>query len=247
MQQICSCKKKSYPDPRDYQFSDLMKKAAAMPQPFAVAPKVSLRSKFPPVYDQGQHGTCTSCAALACDDYYYHREGKRRPSILFTYYNQKAPDDLVDDDGDNVENALKKIRKFGSCKEKIWPYTEPWNKKPSKEAYVDGLKGHEITTFHAIKNITQLKSALSQGYPCPGALDWAFTDMDENYILNTPKKRSKKWNGHAIVFIGYDQEKRLIEIRNSWSDKWGDNGYAWITYEAMNLLQDWDDTYAIVR
>lgn len=243
MQQICSCKKKPYPDPRDYMYSDLMKH---LPARFTRPVHYSLRGGFPPVYDQGQHGTCTSCAALGCDHFYFHK-GKEKwmPSILFTYYNQKKPDDLKDDDGDNVENALKKVRKYGACKERIWPYTEPWNKKPSQEAYEDGLKGHEITSFYAIKNLIELRSAISQGYPCPGSVNWKFDSIDENNILHLPEKVDKKWNGHAIIFVGYDDEKKLLEIRNSWSDKWGDNGYGYIRYEDARKLVDFDDTYAV--
>ena len=243
MQEICSCKKKPYPDPRDYQFSDLMK---TLPAPFTFPIHFSLRDKFPQVYDQGQHGTCTSCAALGCDAYYNHR-GKPgwMPSILFTYYNQKAPDDLKEDNGDTVENALKKVRKYGVCKERIWPYTEPWNQKPSKEAYEDGLKGHEITFFYQINNLIELRKAISQGYPCPGVLNWKFDTIDSDNILHLPEKYNKDWNGHGIIFIGYDDERQLLEIRNSWSALWGDNGYGFVRYADAYKLIDFSDTYAV--
>ena len=44
---------------------------------------------------------------------------------------------------------------------------------------------------------------------------------------------------HAMVIVGYDQEEVLIEkkktmvkywvLKNSWSEAWGENGYAWIS------------------
>ena len=240
------CCKKRVIDPRDYLFDDLEKQKSMSPN---VPVTYNLKEKFPPVYDQGQSGTCTSCSALACDDYYYHTPKGRGwiPSWKFTYYNQKKPDDLKLDDGSNVERALKMVRKYGACNSKVWPNDEKWNLKPSEEAYKDGLKGHEITTFHRLKNMKQLKQAISHGYPVPASVSWAFKDYDENFIMNTPTdKEIEKSGGHAIVIVGYDDNRKLIEIRNSWSTLWGNQGYAYITYDVAKKIIDWSDTYAVV-
>lgn len=247
MNRALGCKKKAVIDPRDYLFEDLEKKKA-MSQFVPIA--FNLKDKFPAVYDQGQSGTCTSCAVLACDDYYNHApKGKGWiPSWKFTYYNQKKPDDLKVDDGSNVERALKIVRKYGACNSKVWPNDSQWNLKPSEEAYKNGLKGREITTFHRLKNMHQLKQAISNGYPVPASIVWAFRDYDENFIMNTPTKKEIKQSGnHAIVIVGYDDETGLIEIRNSWSAGWCNDGYGYITQDVFVQIIDWSDTYAVVR
>ena len=71
-------------------------------------------------------------------------------------------------------------------------------------------------------------------------------------------------SGHAIVVVGYDDEKKIknnqfgtettgaLLIRNSWGPNWGDNGYGWLPYQyVLNNLatdfwtlsnMDWIDT-----
>lgn len=243
---LCGAKKRPI-DPRDYLFEDLIKKSTLKPIPL----KASTKEGFPAVYCQ-HYGDCTANAALAADDYYYHapKKGTWVPSTVFTYYNSKADDhDLKEDDGSTVETALKEVRKRGACNSKVWPNTMPWNEKPSPEAYENGLKGKEITTFHRIKNFQELKRAIANGYPVPGVIQWAFQRYDENFILNNPTKADLKTydSWHAIVFVSYDDEKQLIEIRNSWGDGWCNNGYGYITYKSFAKVIDYYDTYAVVK
>ena len=37
--------------------------------------------------------------------------------------------------------------------------------------------------------------------------------------------------GHAVCAVGYDDDKQIVIIRNSWGDHWGDNGYCYFPYE----------------
>lgn len=42
---------------------------------------------------------------------------------------------------------------------------------------------------------------------------------------------------HAINVIGWDDSKNAWLIKNSWGTDWGDRGYAWVDYDALNLDQ----------
>jgi hypothetical protein len=44
-------------------------------------------------------------------------------------------------------------------------------------------------------------------------------------------KNSKKAGGHAVALIGFDDFKKAWLIKNSWGESWGENGYAWISYD----------------
>jgi C1A family cysteine protease len=46
--------------------------------------------------------------------------------------------------------------------------------------------------------------------------------------------------GHAILAVGYDDEKELVIIRNSWGKDWGDAGYGYLPYDyfAAGLVVD---------
>ena len=223
------------------------RKASLKPVPKAFSIKVGM----PPVYHQ-HYGNCTSNAVLGCDHYIYHRESPTwDPSTTFAYYCQKAADhDLKADDGSTVEMALKTTKKRGACSSKIWPNTEPWNKKPSPEAYENGLKGKEIKKWYILKSFKQMKQALSSGYPVAAAVAWCFKSIDPTtFVMNSPtdKEIDKCVSGHAIVIGGYDDTTKLVEFRNSWSDQWGNQGYGYMTYETFKRVIWWDDTYAVIK
>jgi len=40
--------------------------------------------------------------------------------------------------------------------------------------------------------------------------------------------------GHAVSIVGYDDTKRAWLIRNSWGQEWGDNGFAWISWDDIS-------------
>ena len=50
-------------------------------------------------------------------------------------------------------------------------------------------------------------------------------------IVQLPEKTEKMLGGHAIVIVGYDQEKHLFIFRNSWGEDWGDKGYGYLPFE----------------
>ncbi len=44
-----------------------------------------------------------------------------------------------------------------------------------------------------------------------------------------------KIGNHCLCCIGYDDEKEAWLIKNSWGNKWGEKGYAWIKYGSHNV------------
>ena len=48
-----------------------------------------------------------------------------------------------------------------------------------------------------------------------------------------------KGGGHAVCVIGYDDQRQMLRILNSWGSSWGNNGQAWLTYDFVrqNFLQ----------
>lgn len=212
--------------------------------------KASIKSRMPYVYKQ-IYGSCTANAVLACDHYYYHTN-KHHPSATFTYHQARVIDGCGKskrDDGSSVESALDAVRKYGVCVAEVWPNEKPFYKKPSKEAYKNGLKGQDLTTFHRLRSLTQLKKAIAKGYPIPCAVAWAFRIIDGNtWIMKPPTDEDlEDCSGHAIVIVSYDDEKRLVEFRNSWGSQWGNNGYAYIDYDTFKKIVWWDDTYAVIK
>ncbi len=40
---------------------------------------------------------------------------------------------------------------------------------------------------------------------------------------------------HAIVIVGWDDNKQAYLVKNSWSERWGDKGYVWVKYGSNNI------------
>lgn len=242
-------------DENNWQYSDHKTCKATVEK--ALPAKKSIKNKMPKIIYKQPCGNCTSNAVLAADAYYYHDpNGVWRPSTIFTYYNQRVMDgqSVKVDCGSCVQTALDAVRKYGACNAHVWPNNKPFSRKPSKAAYKDGLKGHEVTKYYEVLTPLQIKKALNSGYPVVAAVGWVFNCIDANtWVLSVMGKEPTKQeaeechSGHAIVFVGYDDEKQLFEFRNSWGEQWGNHGYGYLTYESVKNCVWFEDSYAVIK
>ena len=132
------------PDHRDFRFTSPVGLAGA---PLA---KTDLRAHCPPVYDQGQLGSCTAT-----------------PSRLFIYYNERVIEHSVDSDsGAQIRDGIKSVAKLGDCPETEWPYViAKFKTKPPKKCYADALKYKVILYQRVTQTLSQLKGCLASGWP----------------------------------------------------------------------------------
>src|ERR1700741_4048148 len=104
--------------------------------------KADLRKKCPPVYDQGDLGSCTANAIGAAFEFELLKDQSGNdfmPSRLFIYYNERVMEDSVKtDSGAQIRDGIKSVHNQGACSEAKWPYDiKKFAKKPSKTDYKD--------------------------------------------------------------------------------------------------------------
>src|SRR5208283_3932523 len=83
------------PDHRDHLYAAPVELAGVLP------PSTDLRPKCPPVYDQGQLGSCTANAIAAAIQFDQMKQQLAQifaPSRLFIYYNERAIEHTIDSD-----------------------------------------------------------------------------------------------------------------------------------------------------
>jgi C1A family cysteine protease len=210
---------------------------------------VDLRSNCPPVYDQGQLGSCTANAIGAAIEFELDKQKEKDfiPSRLFIYYNERAMENTISSDsGAQIRDGIKSVNHQGVCDEKKWPYTiSAFTKKPNAASYKDALK-NTVTSYHRITNdLSQMKGCLADGYPFVFGFSVYESFMSAAVATSghasLPKKTEKHEGGHAVMAVGYDDAKQWFIIRNSWGTGWGMHGYFTLPYAYLtndNLADD---------
>lgn len=208
------------------------------------------RKTCPEVYLQGDIGSCTS-SALCC--IYYHNliefgyKDIFLPSRLFIYYNTRMMNHSINiDNGGSIRDALKAMHAYGVCPEKMWKYNnDNFAVSPSPEAYDFGRHHKSIIYARVPQDIIQLKQCLIEGYLFAFGMsvysNFESDETEKTGILNMPSENDVYKGGHAVCAVGFDDEKSIFIVRNSWGDQWGDHGYFYLPYAYMldkNLVYD---------
>jgi Domain of unknown function (DUF4384)/Papain family cysteine protease len=52
-----------------------------------------------------------------------------------------------------------------------------------------------------------------------------------------PPPGDKLTGWHFITLVGYDEHRQAFRLINSWSPRWGDHGYAWLSYDLLKTTR----------
>ena len=202
----------------------------------AAAPKsADLRPRMPPVYDQGQLGSCTAnalCAALQCA-----HPTLPMGSRLFLYYNERRMEgDVLDDAGAQLSDGVSSLESVGVCPEAEWPYVvSKFAVAPTSRCYIDAAKNRASRTSFAVpSDAATMKQVLAAGHPfVVGIAVYASFESDtvaSTGVVPMPAAGEQCLGGHAVLCVGYDDAKGAWTMRNSWGPAWGDHGYFYLPY-----------------
>lgn len=84
-----------------------------------------------------------------------------------------------------------------------------------------------------IPSVEQLKKALVEHGPVVAPI--RYDKCLENYKGGVFSEKNMKEINHAVLLIGWDDEKEAWLIKNSWGEDWGEKGFAWIRYGSNNI------------
>jgi C1A family cysteine protease len=211
---------------------------------------IDLRSSCPAVYDQGDLGSCTANAIAGAYEFEKMKQSASYfiPSRLFIYYNERVIEGTVKiDSGAYIRDGIKSVVKQGVCPETEWPYNiKKFKSKPSTKCYKDALK-NEVKQYLTInQSLDQFKGCLATiGKPFVFGFtvysNFMTDSVAQTGIMIMPQAGDSIEGGHAVCCVGYDDNKKMFIIRNSWGTTWGDQGYFYMPYAYMinaNLCSD---------
>jgi C1A family cysteine protease len=211
-----------------------------------------LRKDCPPVYDQGKLGSCTAFACTKGMRETLARQAGERVtplSALFGYYETRSRMPLIGiimkhiDSGGTITEAVGALKDKGAAPEELWPYdVAQFTKKPPKPAY-EAAKEFKIHSSNQLTNLEDVKATLAKGHTVAFGFKVfeSFTKIGAEGKMPVPGAAEKPMGGHAVLAVGYDDSKKALIVRNSWSEKWADNGYFYMPYEVAGNAAMADD------
>jgi len=202
---------------------------------------------FTPIKNQGKIGSCTAHAGVAIMEYYIkkrtHVDYDLSEKYLY-WVTRRLLGWQKKDTGAYLRTVMQALTRFGVCEEKFSPYNENYVEEPSwvigqladdfqAETYLKlDKKGTSKTQV-----LSNIKRMINRNYPIVfGFTVFNKTINNQTGYISYPSRGSKIRGGHAVVIVGYDDNKRIgtttgaIKIRNSWGISWGENGYGWLPY-----------------
>ena len=229
------------PDPRDHE--------RAAPVSAERPPVFDLRHVCPPVYNQGDLGSCTANAIAAAVeiDLRSAQRPQWMPSRLYIYYNERARLNAVaTDTGGRLRDGVKSLAKLGVCPEALWRYdVAQFAVKPDEACYADGRMNLAAKYGRVAQTAEALEQVLFSGKPVLFGFSvysgFESKRMAKTGCLKLPGPREKLIGGHAVLCVGYDQTNKRFLVRNSWGIHWGLSGYFWMPYDYFcnpNLAHD---------
>lgn len=240
------------PDHRDLYY-------AAPPPPKGLPRSVDLRSKMPPVYDQGELGSCTANAIGAAVEFARRKQGEARfqPSRLFVYYGERVIEGTVDEDaGAQIRDGMKVVAKLGVCPENKkgtpanWPYViARFKDKPPAASYAFARANQALVYRRVPQVLSQLKGCLASGFPF--VFGFAVYEAFESEkvartgVLQMPATSESMVGGHAVLAVGYDDASQRFLVRNSWGADWGMKGYFTMPYAYVSDDHLSDDLWTL--
>lgn len=236
--------RRDLPDNRDYLYFAPPQILASLP------PSIDLRSQCPPVYDQGQLGSCTANAIAGAVEFDLIKEQQKRvfvPSRLFLYYNERVIEGTPDtDSGAEIRDGIKSMSSQGDCPEDLWPYDiTKFAVKPPATCY-QNAKQYEAVKYQRLQqDLNQFKGCLASGYPFVFGFT-VYSSFESQQVATTghapmPQPGEEVLGGHAVVAVGFDDSQQWFIVRNSWGTSWGMKGYFTMPYTYLldqNLSSD---------
>ncbi|WP_286912531.1 C1 family peptidase [Flavobacterium sp. UBA4197] len=217
---------------------------------------IDLSIYLPPVGNQGNQNSCVAWAIAYGAQTYYAKKGKdnwtfTNSSGQLNYDNLFSPSFVYNqinggvDNGSSYINALNLLKDQGVCTWNSMPYSDnDFRSVPTQMAKQQAVN-FKIERYFRLgerQNLfSDVKEQLANSHPVIAS---AISDI--NYLRggygnnpNTPYVWQTIGNfdprmGHAILIVGYDDNRQAFKFLNSYGKTWGNDGFGWISYSVFN-------------
>lgn len=207
-----------------------------------VLPKyVDLSAWAGPIKDQGSEGSCTGHAYSSLREWIARKYEKSSVvlSPQFLYSEELIKEGVFPQDrGAMPRTGCQVLTEFGCCEAVEYPYVAGHITLPTPDQVANALK-YRTGAYHRIASLTDVMACLSDTTPWPVSVGFTVYQSFESAqvadtgIMPIPSDKEVILGGHEVLCLGYDADKRLAKIQNSWGNSWGQHGFFWMPFEVL--------------
>jgi hypothetical protein len=201
----------------------------------ALPSHADLTTNVPAPRSQDVTGSCTSWAVT----YVAGSNAARRLGLgssitlspAFTY--NKISRDPLCEVGTSASETLDLLKSVGALPIEQFAFDAGWCGRMPTEDELRRAAGYRIKGWYKLDatHIEDVKQQLARGIPVVFDIRTSqeFMAFKGDSTFNQPGVLNG--TGHTMTAIGYDDARGAFRIQNSWGRKWGDGGYAWLSYD----------------
>jgi hypothetical protein len=196
------------------------------------------------IENQGPMGSCQGHALSSVCEMAYHIATNEviQFSPLFAYLATQKIDGLLGRDvGSTISGGLRCAREYGVCPLDVLPYPRPVRYEPRipPEAFAAAAP-FKIRSHAVCRSYDDVFAFLASGLGgVEAGISWG-SAMTPNRAGVIESFRPGG-GGHAVCFLGYSRRedaagRRYLWLANSWSEEWGERGWAEVAPRAVDQM-----------
>lgn len=194
----------------------------------------SLKSYMMPPRKMGVTANADCYAIMSAMEFYVNLNSNYKDNLSPDFIRLSQPKG-------SIEENLSFLITNGTISAAILPY-ESAAMTPSVNAAIrykitNYLKLFQPTTRPQQK-LYDLRKAITRGNPVIVELQVTneFKKLRQTRIWNAVDGDKTAAGTQYVVVVGYDENRKMVEVLNSWGREWASGGYVWISYEDFGNL-----------
>lgn len=210
--------------------------------------------------DQGRRPSCSVFAVVSALEFQNAKiEGSaeklseeyliwatRQTLGIRNYQDSEFSEDEDGDAGFRLQEVVQAVRTYGIPLQTAMPNTygksmakidEPSSSVIEEARNRRKVHAYEVTGRDRKTKIDNIVHALNEGVPVVVGMQWPVSSTLENAPVLSKQKPRPDY-AHAVTLVGYRSDGAKHDtlrfvFKNSWGNRWGINGYGWVTYEYL--------------
>lgn len=186
-----------------------------------------------PPRNTGTSGHSLAYAITNCMEYYLNLNNNFKDNLSPDYIvlNTEAPQKKA-----NADDMFTFLVLNGTVSAAIMPYYSrsiPIGANSSAKVKAENFLHVFYETAKTSYKIFEVRKALTRGHPVivELAITRGFRAIRDSRYWQPETSDNSPDGMHYVTVVGFDEQRRAVEILNCWGIEWGNDGYLWVNYD----------------